>query len=72
MGSVGSSLRRAATVPIAVMMRRRLPATRIAMTDGARISEENGELLIWCEPDARLRRGEAEGHLRHQRKHGGE
>jgi hypothetical protein len=54
------------------MMRRRLPATRIAMTDGARISEENGELLIWCEPDARLRRGEAEGHLRHQRKHGGE
>ncbi len=54
------------------MMGCRLSAHRITVTDRAGISEQDGELLIRREPDARLRYREAEGHLRHQRQHGGE
>ncbi len=53
------------------MMGRRLSTARIAVTDRARISEEDGELLIRRKPDTGFRRREAEYHLRHQRKHGG-
>ncbi len=54
-----------------MMMRRRRSTARIAVTDRARIGEQDGELLIGRQPYAGIRCGEAEGHLRHQRKHGG-
>jgi hypothetical protein len=54
-----------------MMMGRRLSAAWIAVTDRARVGEEDGKLLIGRQLDASIRRREAEGHLRHQRKHGG-